>query len=731
MTRIPHPILLIALFGAHALAAAGTAPVLPQLPEGCAFPNGPLLREALAGPLAGRSELIFIVRAHAADGHYYNPFPRLAGGRLCRLDLRTGKAATIFEAGPGVVRDAQVHYDGTKILFARAREGAITADSRDARSPASHFCQLYEINADGSGLTQLTPDAPFHDIEPAYLPDGGIVFCSSRARRVVGCRTNVETLLLFRCDGDGRNMRPLSSGAFTENTPAVLPDGRIMYTRWEYVDRKENGFHTLWTMNPDGTGVMTLFGNMHHLGDRTICDARAVPATPWVVASFTAHTKTDHWGFIRLINLNHGPDDEAHVRMIEYQGRDKLGKNERQEVQGRDPYPLAPDWLLLADESRLLLVCTDGRREVLYDLYPDILEFGKDDKGKVITIPPFWIHEPQPLAPRPREAVLPARVDLAQSTGRLILQDVTRGRNMAGVRPGEIKNLLVLEQPPMPAHTGGTQACMSNGGAYSIKRILGTVPVDADGSAYFEAPAMRSLFFVALDDRGLSVKRMQSFVTLMPGETTGCVGCHEHRTEASRPGAALLALQRGPSRIQPVEGVPEVLDFRRDLQPILDRRCVNCHNPGKPEGRDCDLTSDPDPKEKNWTRGYATLTRRPQIGKYNQALPLYAAFAPNAGGNYPPRSLGSGASRLMMFLDGSHYDTKLTKAEHDTIRLWIEVGCTFYGNYRVYDRWPEQMVRYGIAVQKDAENKPEPFATERLYWKSFWWRPAEGGKPVE
>jgi hypothetical protein len=693
-----------------------------DVPEGKSFVGGPLLAEALAGPLAGRGELVFVVRAHADDGHYYNPFPKRPGGRLCRLDLRTGGLTTILDAGPGVVRDAQVHYDGRKILFSRAREGAITADARDGRHPESHFYKLYEIGIDGRGLVQVTPDAPFHDIEPTCLPDGGIAFCSSRARRVVGCRTNVETLLLYRCDGDGRNLRPLSSGAFTENTPAVLPDGRLMYTRWEYVDRKENGFHTLWTMNPDGTGTMTLFGNMHHLGDRVICDARAIPGIPWVVASFSAHTKTDHWGFIRRINLEHGPDDEEHVRKIEAREPDARGKARREEVQGRDPFPLSAEWLLVADAARLLLVHVDGRRETLFDLYPDTKDFGKDARGKAVTVPPFWVHEPQPLAPRPREAVATPRVELGRDTGLMILQDAARGRNMRGVRTGDIRKLLVLEQPPVPAHTGGTQACMSNGGAYSLKRILGTVPVEADGSAFFEVPALRSLFFVALDGDDLSVKRMQSFVTVMPGETAGCTGCHERRTETPRPGADLLALRRGPSRIEPIPGVPEVIDFRRDVQPILDRRCAGCHDPGKPEGRDLDLTSAPDPKEKAWTRGYASLTRRAPGGKYDPGAPLYVAFAPNAAGNYPPRSLGGGASRLMKFLDGSHYDARLSRAERDTIRLWIEVGATFYGNYQPYDRWKEQMSRYGIELVKDPQGAVDPFATEQRYWESFRWR---------
>ena len=170
-----------------------------------------------------------------------------------------------------------------------------------------------------------------------------------------------------------------------------------------------------------------------------------------------------------------------------------------------------------------------------------------------------------------------------------MLADVTRGRNMEGVQPGEIKNLLVLEQLPVPFHNSRDSMESACGGRFTIARILGTVPVEADGSAYFEAPAMRSLFFVALDENELAVKKMQSFVTLQPGETTSCVGCHEPRTVTpANPGHPILqAMERGPSRIEAIDGIPQIVDFRRHIQPILDQHCVKCHGESDPDGSIC------------------------------------------------------------------------------------------------------------------------------------------------
>ena len=158
---------------------------------------------------------------------------------------------------------------------------------------------------------------------------------------------------------------------------------------------------------------------------------------------------------------------------------------------------------------------------------------------------------------------------------------------MDGVKKGEVKELLVLEQLPKPVNFSGGQEPLTIGGTFTLQRILGTVPVEPDGSAYIEVPALRSLFFVALDENRRTVKRMQSFVTVQPGEVSGCVGCHEHRTQGPQfSDAYRRSLTEGaPAKIKPIEGVPDVMDFPRDIQPVLNKHCVECHNVQKrPKG---------------------------------------------------------------------------------------------------------------------------------------------------
>jgi hypothetical protein len=177
------------------------------------------------------------------------------------------------------------------------------------------------------------------------------------------------------------------------------------------------------------------------------------------------------------------------------------------------------------------------------------------------------------------------------------------------------------------------------------------------------------VFFVALDENDLSVKRMQSFVTVQPGETTGCSGCHEQRTNRPPPAAGLLALERPPSRIEPFDDVPDVLDFPRDVQPILDRHCVECHNPDRREG-DVDLCGDHTPA---YSTSYWTVVKRRLISDARNGL-----------GNRPPRAIGSSASRLLDYIDGSHYGATLTPHERTTLILWIETGATYAGTYACY-----------------------------------------------
>jgi len=596
-----------------------------------------LLAEFRQGPLAGVDEVMLAVRALGEDPHWYANFGTTLvksrwrtygqGGRLVRLNLAQGEVTVLLDDPRGGIRDPAVHYNGRTVVFSYRR----------GDSPHYH---LYTIDADGSGLRQLT-SGPYDDIEPTWLPDGRMMFVSSRCNRVVNCHTT-NVAVLHCCDADGSNLRMLSANSEHDNTPWVLPNGQVLYTRWEYVDRSQVRFHHLWVTTPDGLRQSVFYGNLHP--GTTMIDAKPIPGSHKVVASFSpGHGRREHDGVITVVDPRNGPDHQASAQSISHSS------------DYRDPWAFSEGAFMAAHGAEVVLMDGSGRTRTIYQLSDRDVEAGLE------------CHEPRPLCPRKREPVMPTMVDWREATGRLLLVDVYQGRKMEGVRPGDIKELLVLEPLPKPMNYTGGMEPISYGGTFNLERILGTVPVEPDGSAYMELPALRALFFVALDENGMSVKRMQSFLTVMPDETTSCVGCHEQRTVSPpfQP-TDLMALKRAPHQITPIDGVPDILDYPRDIQPILDRHCVRCHDYDKREGGVV-LTGDRGPM---FSISYYTMTAMNLI-----------ADGRNDVGNRAPRTIGSAASRLIQLIDGSHFGAKLSEHERTMVRLWIETGATYPGTY--------------------------------------------------
>ncbi|MBN2476076.1 MAG: hypothetical protein JXB62_15805 [Pirellulales bacterium] len=606
-------------------------------------PQPDLLAEFRKGPMADVEEIIFAVRQRGKDGHWYANFSYYShdenrmlygnGGKLCRKNLTTGEVTTLLDDPQGGVRDPVVDYDARSIVFSY-------------RPGGEENYHLYEIGVDGSGLRQLT-EGPFDDIEPAFLPDGDLVFVSSRCKRYVQCWMT-KVAVLHRCDRDGRDLRPISANVEHDNTPWPLPDGRILYQRWEYVDRSQVDYHHLWTANPDGTGQMVYYGNMHP--GTVMIDAKPIPGTGDVLAIFSpGHGQNEHDGVMTVVSPKRGPDDRSFARTVSRGGS------------YRDPWAFSDEAFMAASGPQIVLMDAVGRTQVIHQATAEETGVGLE------------LHEPRPLIRRPRERVIPSRIDRRRETGTLVLMDVYEGRNLEGIRRGEIKKLLVLESLPKPINFTGGMDPLTYGGSFTLERVLGTVPVEPDGSACMELPALRSLFLVALDENDLAVKRMQSFLTVQPGEVTSCLGCHEQRTQTLVPGRDSKALKRPPSKIEPYADCPDVFDFPRDVQPILDALCVDCHGyeetpRGGPYAGEVALTGDHGPM---FSHAYFTLTVR-QLFVDGRDQPV---------SNYAPRLLGSGASRLLTMLDGSHYDVQAGEHQKRMLRLWIEVGAPYPGTY--------------------------------------------------
>ncbi|MDR0703492.1 MAG: hypothetical protein LBF88_00735, partial [Planctomycetaceae bacterium] len=638
-------------------------------------------------------KIVFTTRTQTSEHWYANigyyahnqhvgdnlPAPN-EGGKLCVYDIDTKQVEVLIDDRLGIVRDPCVHYDGNKILYSYKPAGTM-------------YFHLYEMDlSNNNKIRQITNDE-FDDIEPTYTPDDKIIFVSTRAKRWVNCWLT-QVAVLYGCDLDGGNIHALSGNIEHDNTPWFLPNGQVLYMRWEYVDRSQVHYHHLWTMNPDGTKQMVFFGNMYP--GEVYIDAKPIPNSEKIVASFShGHGQVEHAGGVGIIDPRNGPDDRKMARQI------TAASNYR------DPWAFSENCFMAAQNDKIELINADGETQTLFQIPEDWRNHV--NTGKVIraksevraSLSPLFVHEPRPLIKRERERIITKQTNDAQATGELTLLDIYQGRNMKSVKRGEIKKLLIIETLPMPIHYTGGMEPTTYGGSFTLERVIGTVPVDPDGSARFNLPAKRPFFFVALDENNLAVKRMQSFLTVMPGETTSCVGCHEERTASailkkmpaamSRPASPITKIAEPVNRfsnrvtnndsVANNNAIPDVIDYPRDIQPIWDQHCVECHNPDKREGH-FNLSGGRGPM---YSISYSNIMARTHSALENQRYGQETLVADGRNrplGNYPPRTLGSSASAIYTkYCQKEHYDVQLSEREKMLVILWLETGAAYIGTY--------------------------------------------------
>ena len=578
------------------------------------------------------------------------------GSALRIIDLpRGGMVTTLLEVPNGIARDPEVSFDGSKILFSMRRD----------KSDDYH---IYETNSDGSGLRQLTFAQGITDIDPIYLPDGDIVFSSTREPKYCMCNRHIMANL-YRMGPDGANIHQIGKNPLFEGHASLMPDGRLLYDRWEYVDRNFGSAQGLWTANPDGTSHLAYWGNNTH-SPGAVLDARIVPGTQQAICTFSScHDRP--WGAIALIDRRLGLDGRPGVvrtwpaSAIDLVDRGDFDQFIKVQPKYEDPYPLSESYFLCSrmtgrgEQMGVYLLDLSGNETLVYA--------EKDER--------FGCFDPMPLAARPRPPVLPARRTF-EGTGELYVSDVYRGTHMAGIERGTVKWLRVVETPEKrtwthPSWNGqGQEAPAMNWHDFNNKRILGTAPVEEDGSAYFTAPADCFVYFQLLDENGMMVQSMRSGTTIQPGERQGCIGCHEGRLE-SAPAAVTpmpMALRRGPSKLADWYGPPRTFSYLAEVQPVFDKHCASCHDFGKRTGEKLLLCGD---KTLTFNVSYEELWRK----KYVKVV-----------GAGPPEivqalSWGSHASPLAKEVLEKYKAGKLDKESFDRVITWIDLNAPYYPEY--------------------------------------------------
>jgi len=594
--------------------------------------------------------------------------PRRGGCSIRVLDpARPGEPArTIFQDDDGCIYDMNVSYDARTLYFS-FRDGG-----------EAHW-HIWRIGTDGTGRTQLTR-GPYYDISPLLLPDGDILFVSTRRGGYTVCQPGPASNL-HRMRPDGSDIRCVSMNTLSDFSPQMLPDGRVLFTRWEYVDRDLTYRQSLWTQNPDGTAYQLFFGNTVR-EVATFWQARPLPGSSGrVVATFAPHHGWPH-GAIGLIDRRYGvegPRGRGYTWITKDIG--PVGDRAR-EWSYRDPFPVTDTTFLVsygggANRYRVFLLGADGRRRLVYE----------DPAVGCYNALPL---RPVPVPPRVAEPARPGE----QPWGAFYLQDACRG--LDGVDRARVTALRIMEQVRKSEDLVGRaydQSPVMSYGTYYAKRCWGTVELAADKSAYFEAPALREIYFQLLDADGREVHRMTSAAQIMPGQTLGCIGCHEPRDTAPPAGRDMLALRGGPVRPRRPEYLADgIVDFPSVVQPVLDRHCVRCHT-GPDPGGGMMLTGD---KTRLFNMAYDNLLGRSRSYRQHdmsggwmlpaeraRPRPLVHFFwlLRTPTGVNQPLWTGSHASRLLQYVETDHPRAAVPLADRRRIYLWIDADVPYYGTY--------------------------------------------------
>ena len=581
--------------------------------------------------------------------------------------------------GNGVYTDPELSWDATKLLF--SFKGSKTGNT-----------SIYEIKIDGSDLKQLTKpelclsscgrEVSHHDVGAAYLPDGRIVFTSTRLNGLVPCN-NTAVDILHVMNPDGSDLHPISVNNVNEFDPSILPDGRILYGRWEYVDKTALTQQTLWTIYPDGSNETAIFAN-NLVVPEAFLDARPVPGAGHLIAtSLTKHNTTPR-GSVGIINTRISKNDPTAINNFDNPNNPTVDTGDSCE-----PWPISDDTLLYSGRPKgakrnIIQLRTAGLKPIT------VLEDSE-----------ICLHSPMLVKPRPVPPVLERQIDPTKTTGAFFVQDIYQG--LTNVKRGDIKFLRVIEETSRASESTDVGKnpynqtfLLSAALAFSVKNYLGVVPVEPDGSAYFEVPSGRAIYIQALDADHRMIQSMRTFVQASPGVTRSCIGCHEHKYSTAVNTGNKKILHKKPKKLQPESWGSGFVDYPSMVQPVLDKHCIKCHGGPNRIAAGLDLTG-------GWTEHFSISYENLVNRRTTQVTADLIAGIDCMNGTarwsaqiFPPKSHGSAAAPLAELLVSGHKGRieNLSRAERDLIMAWIDSNGLYHGTWNYTDNgcrieaWP-------------------------------------------
>ena len=639
---------------------------------------------ALKNPLIASKPIVFMKRRrficqmlHEYLGYFYD-YGDIAGGGVYVLE-EPGRSLKVRDLINGRLPRGNyttlaLSYDAKTIYFAFAERAPNKPEYYSSERRCFH---IYAMDADGANLRQLT-NGPNDDFDPCPLPDGDIAFMSARRGGFGRCHNPWEPLpsyTLHRMDARGHAIRTLSFHETNEWHPSVLADGRIVYSRWDYVDRSAAHFHGLWVSNPDGTNPSILFGNYTQRINACF-QPRGVPGSNRIVFIAGAH-HANVGGSLVIFNPDRWKLDSL------------TGQDEFEAIEVLTPqicFPEAPGWpgsychspWPLSENYFLLAFSFDPLPgmgpDIKRDTYTALYYFDRFGNLELLyRDPDISCMYPVPFARRSVPPEVPSTLDKnLGDEGEFVLTDV---RQSLFPLPAsrEIRRLRIFQVFPKTTTHIANKPRLGYANAESARMMLGTVPVESDGSAFFRAPARKPLYFQAVDQAGRAVQSMRSIAYLQPGERRSCLGCHEPRGTTPANQQGLLALQRPASKIQPGPDGTRPFSYPILVQPVLNKHCVQCH-----DGESGDLKSQlvlTNEPSGTFSKSYESL--KPYVRWYEWGPSTITEIVTRPG------RIGADHSPLLKVLKDTIHTKHvyLPKEARRRLYIWLDANAPFYGTY--------------------------------------------------
>ena len=548
------------------------------------------------------------------------------------------------------IADLRMHWNADRVMF------TTLMGENDKR------WNLYEVKLDGTGCKKLIeneePDLEFYD--GTYLPDGRIVANSNIGYQGVPCVSGddpVGNMVLYT--PEQKNLRRLTFDQDANWNPVVMNNGRVMYTRWEYTDLTHYYSRIVMHMNPDGTENKALYGSGSMFPNSTF-DIQPLPGHGSAfVGIISGHHGVARSGRLIIFDPTKGRKNvQGMVQEIPHRNRpiQELIKDEL--VNGVWPQFVKPT--PLNDKYFLVAAKLDPQSLwglYLVDIYDNVTCLMQAEGEGYIS--PILVKETK------TPPAIPDRVKLNEKEATIFIQDIYEGEGLRGIPRGTVKELRLHAYEYAYVKTRSDHNWHGIQSGWDIKRLLGTVPVEEDGSAIFKVPANTPISIQPIDKDGVAVQWMRSWVTGQPGEVVSCIGCHEDQNQIPIP-KRVMASQKAAVSLKAPEGGVRSFTFDLEIQPILDRACIACHNG---EGKAFDLRGG---KKDKLGYGTSYLNIHPYVhrqgGEGDMVVLQPYEYHPNT-------------SELVRILKKGHHNVKLTDAEWLKLYNWIDYNAPDKGYF--------------------------------------------------